>query len=104
MDEAKPTFMLPKPVLNAPVTFDPSRMIGIIERKALIKHLADAYYAECLTSHQELLSLQRKWEEMNNERLLMEDTREMMRQPKCPNKNSYSSPQKNSYRNLSPCK
>ncbi|CAN6223281.1 unnamed protein product, partial [Urochloa humidicola] len=43
--------------------FDPSRMIGIIKRKALIKDLAAAYHAECIASCKELLQLQRKWEE-----------------------------------------
>ncbi|KAG8057799.1 hypothetical protein GUJ93_ZPchr0002g26734 [Zizania palustris] len=43
--------------------FDPSRMIGIIKRKALIKELAAAYHAECVASCKELLQLQRKWEE-----------------------------------------
>ncbi|KAK1378413.1 DNA ligase [Heracleum sosnowskyi] len=46
-----------------PPRFDPSRMIGIIRRKALIKDLAAAYHAECLTYCQELLELQRKCEE-----------------------------------------
>ncbi|CAL5090309.1 unnamed protein product [Urochloa decumbens] len=44
--------------------FDPSRMIGIIKRKALIKDLAAAYHAECIASCKELLQLQRKWEEV----------------------------------------
>ncbi|KAI6703419.1 hypothetical protein NL676_012555 [Syzygium grande] len=43
--------------------FDPSRMIGIIKRKVLIKELAAAYHAECLSYCQELLDLQRKWDE-----------------------------------------
>uniref|UniRef100_J3N0B4 Uncharacterized protein n=2 Tax=Oryza brachyantha TaxID=4533 RepID=J3N0B4_ORYBR len=43
--------------------FDPSRMIGIIKRKALIKELAAAYHAECVACCKELLQLQRKWEE-----------------------------------------
>lgn len=43
--------------------FNPSRMVGIIRRKALIKELAAAYHAECLDYCQELLELQRKWEE-----------------------------------------
>jgi len=46
-----------------PQQFDPSRMIGIIKRKALIKELAAAYHAECLKCCKELLQLQRKWEE-----------------------------------------
>ncbi|KAL6905525.1 hypothetical protein ACP4OV_003126 [Aristida adscensionis] len=43
--------------------FDPSRMIGIIKRRALIKELATAYHAECTARCKELLQLQRKWEE-----------------------------------------
>ncbi|TVU10571.1 hypothetical protein EJB05_44112, partial [Eragrostis curvula] len=45
--------------------FDPSRMIGIIKRKALIKELAAAYHAECIASCKELLQLQlqMRWEE-----------------------------------------
>ncbi|ONM53719.1 hypothetical protein ZEAMMB73_Zm00001d019775 [Zea mays] len=43
--------------------FDPSRMIGIVKRKASIKDLATAYHAECIASCKELLQLQRKWEE-----------------------------------------
>ncbi|XP_028778795.1 uncharacterized protein LOC114735279 [Neltuma alba] len=46
-----------------PPPFDPSRMVGIIKRKALIKDLAAVYHAECLSYCQELLELQRKWEE-----------------------------------------
>ncbi|KAG2684739.1 hypothetical protein I3843_10G086800 [Carya illinoinensis] len=46
-----------------PPPFDPSRMIGIIKRKALIKELAAVYHAECLSYCQELLELQRNWEE-----------------------------------------
>ncbi|XP_071921142.1 uncharacterized protein [Coffea arabica] len=44
--------------------FDPSRMVGIIRRKALIKDLAAVYHAECLTYCQELLELQSKLEEI----------------------------------------
>ncbi|KAF8753205.1 hypothetical protein HU200_011652 [Digitaria exilis] len=44
--------------------FDPSRMIGIIKRKALIKDLAAACHAECIASCKELLQLQRKWDEV----------------------------------------
>ncbi|EYU33394.1 hypothetical protein ABFS82_13G081300 [Erythranthe guttata] len=46
-----------------PLPFDPSRMIGIIRRKALIKELAASYHAECLTYCQELLELQKKIDE-----------------------------------------
>ncbi|KAL1326263.1 hypothetical protein HN51_036325 [Arachis hypogaea] len=45
-----------------PPSFDPTRMVGIIKRKALIKDLAGVYHAECLAYCQELLELQRKWE------------------------------------------
>uniref|UniRef100_A0A1D1XFP0 UPF0747 protein Exig_1968 n=1 Tax=Anthurium amnicola TaxID=1678845 RepID=A0A1D1XFP0_9ARAE len=45
------------------VSFDPSRMIGVIRRKALIRDLAAAYHTECLSYCQELLELQRKWGE-----------------------------------------
>ncbi|XP_010246111.1 PREDICTED: uncharacterized protein LOC104589462 [Nelumbo nucifera] len=51
------------PSSHPPLRFDPSRMIGIIKRKALIKNLAAVYHAECLAYCQELLELQRKWEE-----------------------------------------
>ena len=39
-------------------------VIGIIKRKALIKELAAVYHAECLAYCQELLELQRKWDEV----------------------------------------
>ncbi|KAL8103406.1 hypothetical protein AgCh_027831 [Apium graveolens] len=54
------------PPTPPPPRFDPSRMIGIIRRKALIKDLAAAYHAECLTYCQELLELQRKCEELQD--------------------------------------
>ncbi|KAK7827704.1 uncharacterized protein LOC112016488 [Quercus suber] len=53
----------PPPPTPPPPPFDPSRMIGIIKRKALIKELAALYHAECLTYCQELLELQKKWDE-----------------------------------------
>ncbi|XP_052182689.1 uncharacterized protein LOC127795199 isoform X1 [Diospyros lotus] len=70
-----PDDALPPP--PPPPRFDPSRsnfllylshplasnVIGIIRRKALIKDLAAVYHAECLAYCQELLELQRKWEE-----------------------------------------
>ncbi|KAH7691748.1 hypothetical protein IHE45_01G018900 [Dioscorea alata] len=67
-----------------PVRFDPSRMIGIIKRKKLIKDLAAAYHKECMAHCQELLQLQRKWEEQQYvERRAMEETRKQaMRPPK----------------------
>ncbi|KAL9224372.1 hypothetical protein vseg_000409 [Gypsophila vaccaria] len=56
-------------------TFDPTRMIGIIKRKALIKDLAAVYHAECLDYCQELLTYQRKWEETRNMMKPSEDLR-----------------------------
>ncbi|KAL6500679.1 hypothetical protein OROHE_025476 [Orobanche hederae] len=52
-----------EPSAPPPPPFDPSRMIGIIRRKALIKDLAAVYHAECLTYCQELLELQKKLDE-----------------------------------------
>ncbi|KAL5178516.1 hypothetical protein HKD37_01G000027 [Glycine soja] len=51
------------PPSNPTLSFDPSRTVGIIKRKALIKDLAAVYHAECLAYCQELLELQTKWEE-----------------------------------------
>ncbi|KAL6991519.1 hypothetical protein U1Q18_009631 [Sarracenia purpurea var. burkii] len=66
-----------------PPRFDPSRMIGIIRRKSLIKDLAAVYHAECLAYCQELLELQRKWEEPFTEIKTPENSRkETMRPPK----------------------
>ncbi|KAG2238893.1 hypothetical protein Bca4012_023681 [Brassica carinata] len=48
---------------TATATFDPSRMVGIIKRKALIKDLAAAYQAECLAYCRELLELQKRKDE-----------------------------------------
>ncbi|GAY34073.1 hypothetical protein CUMW_009540 [Citrus unshiu] len=56
--------------------FDPSRMIGIIKRKALIKELAALYHAECLAYCQELLELQKKWEE-SRATLLQQDVKNL---------------------------
>ncbi|KAG6407186.1 hypothetical protein SASPL_130170 [Salvia splendens] len=42
-------------------------VIGIIQRKAMIKELAAAYHAECLTYCQELLELQKKNDEAKTE-------------------------------------
>ncbi|KAJ8760788.1 hypothetical protein K2173_021826 [Erythroxylum novogranatense] len=53
--------LLPPP--SPPPPFDPSRMIGIIKRKALIKELASVYHNECLHYCRELLELQNKYEE-----------------------------------------
>ncbi|KAK4782193.1 hypothetical protein SAY86_016295 [Trapa natans] len=66
-----------------PAAFDPSRMIGIIRRKAMIKELAAAYHAECLASCQELLELQKKWDEPYIELKPQEEKRkEASRPPK----------------------
>lgn len=46
-------------------------VIGIIKRKALIKELAAVYHAECLAYCQELMELQRKWEEVRNSNALL---------------------------------
>ncbi|CAH8345361.1 unnamed protein product [Eruca vesicaria subsp. sativa] len=46
-----------------PARFDPSRMVGIIKRKALIKDLAAAYQAECVAYCRELLELQKRKDE-----------------------------------------
>ncbi|KAL7242038.1 hypothetical protein ACSBR1_014587 [Camellia fascicularis] len=73
----------PPPPPAPPPRFDPSRMIGIIRRKALIKDLAAVYHAECLAYCQELLELQRKWEEPHTNTKTPEDSRkETMRPPK----------------------
>ncbi|XP_066393939.1 uncharacterized protein [Miscanthus floridulus] len=59
--------------------FDPSRMIGIVKRKALVKDLATAYHAECIASCKELLQLQRKWEEEQHvEAKMPEEPRSLM--------------------------
>lgn len=58
-----------------PPPFDPSRMVGIIKRKALIKDLAAVFHAECLSYCQELLELQRKWEEPFIDLTAPEDSR-----------------------------
>ncbi|KAH7847526.1 hypothetical protein Vadar_027190 [Vaccinium darrowii] len=64
--DATPNVPPPAPRDNPPPPpplFDPSRMVGIIRRKSLIKDLAAVYHAECLAYCQELLELQRKREE-----------------------------------------
>lgn len=57
-------------ILTYNLVFVPVEVIGIIRRKALIKELAAAYHAECLTYCQELLELQRKTDEASNFMLL----------------------------------
>ncbi|CAN8325124.1 unnamed protein product [Cochlearia groenlandica] len=53
----------PPETSTPPSKFDPSRMIGIIKRKALIKDLAAAYQTECLAYCRELLELQKRKDE-----------------------------------------
>ncbi|XVE51644.1 hypothetical protein DITRI_Ditri02bG0058200 [Diplodiscus trichospermus] len=68
---------------DPPLPFDPSRMIGIIKRKGLIKDLAALYHAECLAYCQELLELQKKWDEPFIDVKSTNDLRkEKMRPPK----------------------
>ncbi|OAY25180.1 hypothetical protein MANES_17G073200v8 [Manihot esculenta] len=67
--------------LPPPPPFDPSRMIGIIKRKALIKKLAAVYHAECLAYCQELLELQKKWEEPFVDLKTPDDTRKEQTKP-----------------------
>ncbi|XP_042485132.1 suppressor protein STP22 of temperature-sensitive alpha-factor receptor and arginine permease-like isoform X1 [Macadamia integrifolia] len=62
-EDAPPSPPPPPPPPPQP-RFDPSRMIGIIKRKALIKDLAAVYHAECLSYCQQLLELQKKREEV----------------------------------------
>lgn len=58
-------------VVYSDLVFVPLEVIGIIRRKALIKELAAAYHAECLTYCQELLELQKKIDEASNFILLV---------------------------------
>ncbi|XP_051125808.1 uncharacterized protein LOC127247821 [Andrographis paniculata] len=69
-------------------SFDPSRMIGVIRRKALIKDLAAVYHAECLRHCQELLELQKKMDEPFVDIKIPEEPRkETHRPPKRQKKN-----------------
>ncbi|XP_043689016.1 uncharacterized protein LOC122640005 isoform X2 [Telopea speciosissima] len=78
----------PPPPPQPSVRFDPSRMIGIIKRKALIKDLAAVYHAECLSYCQQLLELQKKREEPLVEKKAFEEVRkETLRPPKRLKKN-----------------
>lgn len=84
MDEEQKNSAPPQPSLareDPPRRFDPSRMIGIIKRKALIKELAAVHHAECLALCQELLELQRKWEEPYVETKTIEDLRKETSRP-----------------------
>ncbi|GMI93580.1 hypothetical protein like AT4G18400 [Hibiscus trionum] len=67
---------------DPPPPFDPSRMIGIIKRKALIKELAAVYHAECLAYCQELLELQKKWNEPFIDDKSPDDSRKKVKPPK----------------------
>ncbi|CAA2958639.1 Hypothetical predicted protein [Olea europaea subsp. europaea] len=73
----------PSPPLSStpPTPFDPSRMIGIIRRKVLIKDLAAVYHAECLTYCQELLELQSKLEDPFRDEKTQEESRKEMTKP-----------------------
>ncbi|KAL2473812.1 Uncharacterized protein Fot_49548 [Forsythia ovata] len=77
--------ILPAPA-NPASPFDPSRMIGIIRRKTLIKDLAAVYHAECLTYCQELLELQSKVDEPYTDttdiKTPLDSRKEKMRPPK----------------------
>ncbi|MBA0640217.1 hypothetical protein Goklo_023177 [Gossypium klotzschianum] len=57
-------------------------VIGIIKRKELIKELADVYHGECLTYCQELLELQKKWNEPFIDDKSPNDSRKKMKPPK----------------------
>ncbi|KAK2642917.1 hypothetical protein Ddye_024680 [Dipteronia dyeriana] len=82
-DPSPPQPPASQPDPSPPPPFDPSRMIGIIKRKALIKELAALYHAECLAYCQELLELQKKWEEPFVDKKTPDDTRkEIMKPPK----------------------
>ncbi|KAM7252781.1 hypothetical protein ACFE04_030427 [Oxalis oulophora] len=73
----------PPPPPPPPPAFDPSRMIGIIKRKALIKELASVYHQECLSYCRQLLQLQKKTEEPFIEVKIPDDSRkETTRPPK----------------------
>ncbi|KAJ4980842.1 hypothetical protein NE237_031679 [Protea cynaroides] len=63
------------------IRFDPSRMIGIIKRKALIKDLAAVYHADCLSYCRQLLELQKIWEEPIVDGKAFEDVRKEKRRP-----------------------
>ncbi|KAL6567283.1 hypothetical protein OROGR_000951 [Orobanche gracilis] len=70
-----------EPPAPTPTPFDPSRMIGIIRRKALIKELAAVYHAECLTYCQELLELQKQLDEPFTDIKASEEPRKEMIRP-----------------------
>ncbi|KAK8629985.1 hypothetical protein V6N13_078799 [Hibiscus sabdariffa] len=66
---------------SPPPPFDPSRMIGVIKRKALIKELAAVYHAKCLAKCQELMELQKKWDEPYIDVKTPDDTRKEKKRP-----------------------
>ncbi|CAK9147715.1 unnamed protein product [Ilex paraguariensis] len=76
-----PPESLDDPPPPPPPKFDPSRMIGIIRRKALIKDLAAVYHSECLTYCQELLELQKKFEEPFTDMKTPDNPRKETRRP-----------------------
>ncbi|GAB2209915.1 hypothetical protein Droror1_Dr00027143 [Drosera rotundifolia] len=57
-------------------------VVGIIRRKALIRNLAAVYHAECLAYCQQLLKLQKEWQETWIDIQVQEDTRKDMRPTK----------------------
>ncbi|KAI3869887.1 hypothetical protein MKW92_036822 [Papaver armeniacum] len=64
---------------STPLRFDPSRMIGIIRRKAMIKDLAAVYHAECLAYAENFSNFKEiicRWQTSEDFR------KEMIRQPK----------------------
>ncbi|KAJ6766328.1 hypothetical protein OIU79_022308 [Salix purpurea] len=73
----------PEAQSDPPTPFDPSRMIGVIKRKGLIKELAAVYHAQCLFYCQQLLELQKNCQEPFVELKAVDDSRkETMRGPK----------------------
>ncbi|KAL9275823.1 hypothetical protein AKJ16_DCAP21133 [Drosera capensis] len=74
-------------LLDSPPKFDPSR--SIIRRKALIRDLAAVYHAECLAYCQQLLQLQKEWQETCIDIQVHEDTRKDMRPTKRAKKGRY---------------
>ncbi|WCJ27440.1 hypothetical protein M5689_009184 [Euphorbia peplus] len=84
--DAMPSDPPPPPPPQSPSSsapFDPTRMIGIIKRKALIKNLAALYHAECLSYCHQLLDLQQHLHEPFVDAKTPDDSRkEAMRPPK----------------------
>ncbi|KAJ4977122.1 hypothetical protein NE237_002228 [Protea cynaroides] len=80
-EDAPPSPSPPRSPPQPSVRFDPSRMIGIIKRKALIKDLAAVYHAECLSYCQQLLDLQKKREEPLVDKKVFEEVRKETLKP-----------------------